>query len=227
VRCPARPRRNAHPARMRRQAPSHSGASVRVSAGRGGMGTAGGPGRRDPRDRAAGDAGADRIPGPFPYTVSPLYLFFGPTSTIRSLDLSMAAVDTRLPRYWHQCRSRPPAARKRRSRWKLEKADSDRIRQGLLECERPAVAAWPEPRAVAPRPRHENAAARLYAVYESIQPRDDGQRAFPPPRSLPRHGWVYRVRDGHGAHERRPTLSLVGRDSPVPRTGPRVRPRLR
>lgn len=60
----------------------------------------------------------------------------------------------------------------------LEKADSDRIGRA---CWSTNVQRWPrgpEPRAVAPRPRRENALARLYTVYESIQPRDDGQRAF-------------------------------------------------
>jgi hypothetical protein len=41
-------------------------------------------------------------PDPFPYYGNYLYayLFFGPASTVQSIDLSLTAVDTRLPRYW-------------------------------------------------------------------------------------------------------------------------------
>jgi hypothetical protein len=60
----------------------------------------------------------------------------------------------------------------------FEKADSDRIRQGLLEYERSAVAEWPQAASGRTAPEAENALARLYTVYDSIQPRDDGQRAF-------------------------------------------------
>jgi hypothetical protein len=60
----------------------------------------------------------------------------------------------------------------------FEKADSDRIRQGLLEYERSAVAEWPQAASGRTAPEAENALARLYTVYESIQPRDDWQRAF-------------------------------------------------
>jgi hypothetical protein len=47
---------------------------------------------------------SDQTPDPFPYADVYLYLFFGPTSTIQSIDVSMAAMDTRLPRHRHQCR---------------------------------------------------------------------------------------------------------------------------
>jgi hypothetical protein len=60
----------------------------------------------------------------------------------------------------------------------FEKADSDRIRQSLLEYGRSAVAEWPQAASGRAAPEAENALARLYTVYESIQPRDDGQRAF-------------------------------------------------
>ena len=60
----------------------------------------------------------------------------------------------------------------------LEKADGDRIRQSLLEYERSAVAEWPQVASGNTTPEAEAALARLFTVYESIQPRDDGQRAF-------------------------------------------------
>jgi Protein of unknown function (DUF4239) len=60
----------------------------------------------------------------------------------------------------------------------LEPADADRIRQSLLEYERAAVAEWPLAASGRAAPEAENALARLYTEYESIQPRDDGQRTF-------------------------------------------------
>jgi hypothetical protein len=60
----------------------------------------------------------------------------------------------------------------------FEKADGDRIRQGLLDYERAAVAEWPQAASGRTVPEAENALARLYTSYESIQPRDDRQRAF-------------------------------------------------
>jgi len=59
----------------------------------------------------------------------------------------------------------------------FEKADSDRIRQSLLEYERAAVAEWPQAASGRSAPEAENALARLYAAYESVQPSDDRQRA--------------------------------------------------
>jgi Protein of unknown function (DUF4239) len=60
----------------------------------------------------------------------------------------------------------------------FDKADSDRIRQSLLEYERAALAEWP----VAARGRSfdeaENALARLYTAYEEVQPRTDTQTKF-------------------------------------------------
>ncbi|GAA3051359.1 hypothetical protein GCM10010464_14690 [Pseudonocardia yunnanensis] len=59
----------------------------------------------------------------------------------------------------------------------FEEADSDRIRQSLLEYERAAVAEWPQAASGRSTPEAENALARLYTAYESVQPRDDRQRA--------------------------------------------------
>jgi hypothetical protein len=60
----------------------------------------------------------------------------------------------------------------------FDKADSDQLRQSLLEYERSAVAEWSQTASGHTVPEAENALARLYTVYESIQPRDDRQRAF-------------------------------------------------
>ncbi|MCH6166704.1 DUF4239 domain-containing protein [Pseudonocardia alaniniphila] len=59
----------------------------------------------------------------------------------------------------------------------FEAADSDRIRQSLLEYERAAVAEWSRAASGHSAPEAESALARLYAAYESVQPRDDRQRA--------------------------------------------------
>jgi hypothetical protein len=58
------------------------------------------------------------------------------------------------------------------------KADSDRIRQSLLEYERSTVAEWPEAARGRASPEAENALARLYTTYEGVQPSDDMQRSF-------------------------------------------------
>jgi hypothetical protein len=60
----------------------------------------------------------------------------------------------------------------------FDKADSDRIRQSLLEYERSAVAEWPQAANGRTAPEAENALARLYTAYEVIQPGDDTQRSF-------------------------------------------------
>jgi uncharacterized protein DUF4239 len=60
----------------------------------------------------------------------------------------------------------------------LEKADSDRIRQSLLEYARAAVAEWPQAASGGTTPEAEDELARLYTAYASIQPRDDRQRTF-------------------------------------------------
>jgi hypothetical protein len=60
----------------------------------------------------------------------------------------------------------------------FDKADSDRIRQSLLEYERSAVAGLPQAANGRTAPEAENALARLYTAYEDLQPRDDRQRTF-------------------------------------------------
>lgn len=59
----------------------------------------------------------------------------------------------------------------------FDQADSDRIRQSLLEYARSAVSEWPQAASGRAAPDAENALARLYTTYESIQPRDDRQRS--------------------------------------------------
>ena len=60
----------------------------------------------------------------------------------------------------------------------FDKADGDRIRQGLLEYERAAVAEWPEAASGRSFPEADNALARLYTAYEKVQPRNDIQTKF-------------------------------------------------
>jgi hypothetical protein len=60
----------------------------------------------------------------------------------------------------------------------FDKADSDRIRQSLLEYERAAVAQWPIAASGHSSPDADNALTRLYAAYEEVQPRTDTQKTF-------------------------------------------------
>ena len=60
----------------------------------------------------------------------------------------------------------------------FDKADSDRIRQSLLEYERAAVAEWPTAASGHSFPEAENALKRLYTAYEEVQPRTDTQKTF-------------------------------------------------
>jgi hypothetical protein len=60
----------------------------------------------------------------------------------------------------------------------FDKADSDRIRQSLLEYEHAALAEWPEAASGRSFPEADNAIARLYAAYEQVQPRNDIQTKF-------------------------------------------------
>jgi hypothetical protein len=60
----------------------------------------------------------------------------------------------------------------------FDKADSDRIRQSLLEYERAAVAQWPMAASGHPSPEANNALKRLYTAYEEVQPRTDTQKTF-------------------------------------------------
>jgi hypothetical protein len=60
----------------------------------------------------------------------------------------------------------------------FDKADSDRIRQSLLEYERAAVAEWPLAARDRSFPETDNALARLYTAYEQVQPGDDTQKTF-------------------------------------------------
>ena len=60
----------------------------------------------------------------------------------------------------------------------FEKADSDRIRQSLLEYERAAVAEWPIAARGHSFPEADNALKRLYTAYGEVQPRTDTQKTF-------------------------------------------------
>jgi hypothetical protein len=60
----------------------------------------------------------------------------------------------------------------------FDKADSDRIRQSLLEYERAAVVEWPIAASGHSFPEADNALARLYTAYEQVQPRNDTQKTF-------------------------------------------------
>src|SRR5262249_45746420 len=57
-------------------------------------------------------------------------------------------------------------------------ADSDRIRQRLLEFERAAVVEWPVAAGGKSFPEADNALQRLYTAYAEIQPRTDIQKTF-------------------------------------------------
>jgi Protein of unknown function (DUF4239) len=60
----------------------------------------------------------------------------------------------------------------------FDKADSDRIRQGLLEYQRAAIAQWPIAGSGHSSPEADNALMRLYTAYEDVQPRTDTQKTF-------------------------------------------------
>jgi O-antigen/teichoic acid export membrane protein len=60
----------------------------------------------------------------------------------------------------------------------FEKADSDRIRQGLLDYERAAIAEWPEAASDRSFPEADNALARLYTAYRQVQPHNDLQTKY-------------------------------------------------
>jgi len=57
----------------------------------------------------------------------------------------------------------------------FDKADSDRIRQSLLEYERAAIVEWPEAASGRSFPETDNALARVYGAYRDVRPRDDIQ----------------------------------------------------
>ena len=60
----------------------------------------------------------------------------------------------------------------------FDKADSDRIRQSLLEYERAAVAEWPVAASGGSFPEADHALARLHTAYEQVQPHNDIQTKF-------------------------------------------------
>ena len=60
----------------------------------------------------------------------------------------------------------------------FDKADSDRIRQSLLDYERAAVTEWSIAASGHSFPEADNALTRLYTAYEEIQPRTDTQKTF-------------------------------------------------
>lgn len=60
----------------------------------------------------------------------------------------------------------------------FDRADSDRIRQSLLEYERAAVAEWPIAASGDSFPEADNALKRLYTAYEEVQPRTDTQKTL-------------------------------------------------
>ena len=57
----------------------------------------------------------------------------------------------------------------------FDKADSDRIRQNLLEYERAAVVEWPLFASGHTYPEADNALKHLYAAYRAVQPRNETQ----------------------------------------------------
>jgi Protein of unknown function (DUF4239) len=57
----------------------------------------------------------------------------------------------------------------------FDKADSDRIRQSLLDYGRAAVTEWPVAASGGSYPEADNALQRLYTAYEQVQPRTDAQ----------------------------------------------------
>jgi len=60
----------------------------------------------------------------------------------------------------------------------FDKADSDRIRQRLLEYQRAAETEWPLAAQGKTFPEADNALQNLYAAYQGVQPRTDMQKAF-------------------------------------------------
>ena len=60
----------------------------------------------------------------------------------------------------------------------FDKADSDRIRQGLLDYERAALTEWPLAANGHADPAAGQALQRLRTVYEEVQPRTDTQKTF-------------------------------------------------
>lgn len=60
----------------------------------------------------------------------------------------------------------------------FDKADSDRIRQSLLDYERAAIAEWPIAASGHSFPEADHALKRLYTAYEEVQPRTDTQKTF-------------------------------------------------
>jgi hypothetical protein len=60
----------------------------------------------------------------------------------------------------------------------FDKADSDRIRQSLLDYERAALAEWPGAASGRFSPEAGNALARLYTAYEEVKPHNDIQTKF-------------------------------------------------
>ena len=60
----------------------------------------------------------------------------------------------------------------------FDKADSDRIRQALLEYERAAVTEWPLAANGHAYPAAGQALPRLHTAYEEVQPRTDTQKTF-------------------------------------------------
>jgi len=57
----------------------------------------------------------------------------------------------------------------------FDKADSDRVRQSLLEYQRAAIAEWSEAAGGRSSPEADSALARLYTAYRQVQPRNDIQ----------------------------------------------------
>jgi hypothetical protein len=60
----------------------------------------------------------------------------------------------------------------------FDKADSDRIRQSLLDYERAAVVEWPLAAPDRSFPEVDSALARVYTAYEQVQPRNDTQKTL-------------------------------------------------
>ena len=60
----------------------------------------------------------------------------------------------------------------------FDKADSDRIRQSLLDYERAADAEWPLVASGQTHAQADNALQRLYAAYQKVQPSNDTQSKF-------------------------------------------------
>jgi hypothetical protein len=65
-----------------------------------------------------------------------------------------------------------------RDRTVFDKADSDRIRQSLLEYERAAVAQWYIAASGHSSSEADDALTRLYTTYEDVQPRTDAQKTL-------------------------------------------------